>query len=225
MELLEIMRALLRRWWLIAIPLAAGLVIAAPDVLNRTATTGGYSANINYTAFQDPEAIPRTDGDYQDLWLSSELLVNALTDWVRGSVFRDDVTRVLTAQGITIEPGALGIAADNERSVGQIFLSYPDTDGLRAIMDAATEVLSAMNADYFPQLGAVDASVRVLHRTGPDAAPPSLPNRFAPLIKVAIGLGAGIALAALAHYLDPMVRRREEVEAAGLTVLASVPRH
>ncbi|MBW4438718.1 MAG: hypothetical protein KME04_16375 [Pleurocapsa minor GSE-CHR-MK-17-07R] len=225
MELFEIARALLRRWWLIAIPLAAGLVVAAPDVLNRTATAGGYSANINYTAFQDPEAIPRADGDYQDLWLSSELLVNALTDWVRGSVFRDEVTQALAEQGVTIEPGALGIAADNERSVGQIFLSYPDADGLGAIMDAATAVLGAMNADYFPQLGDVDASVRVLHRTGPDAAPPSLPNRFAPLIKVAIGLGAGIALAALAHYLDPMVRRREDVEAAGLTVLASVPRH
>jgi capsular polysaccharide biosynthesis protein len=225
MELLEILRALLRRWWLIAIPLAAGIAAAAPDVLNASATSGGFSANINYTAFQDPNAIERPEGDYQDLWLSSELLVNALTNWVRGSQFREDVARLLERQERDLDLAGLGITSDNERSVGQIFLSYPDADGLRAIMDAVTEVLSLFNADYFPQLGTVNASVTILHRTGPDAAPPSLPNRFAPLLKVAVGLGAGIALAALAHYLDPMVRRRREVEAAGIPVLASLPRH
>jgi capsular polysaccharide biosynthesis protein len=51
-----------------------------------------------------------------------------------------------------------------------------------------------------------------------------LTNRFAPLIRVGLGLLAGLGLAFLAHYLDPTLRRRDEVETLGLSVLASLPR-
>lgn len=224
MELRFLLSQLMRRWWLIAIPLAAAAALALPDVLSPAAQTGGYSAAISYSAFQDISAIPRSEGDYQDLWLSSELLVNAFTDWVRSSTFRDEIAARLQSEGVSFNAGALGTAADNQRSVGQVFFSYPEGPALDAAVDAAIVVLQTRAVDYFPQLGGQNASVTVLNRTAAAAAPPSLPNRFAPVLRVAVGLLAGLGLAALSLYLDPTVRRREDVTGAGVAIIAVLPK-
>jgi capsular polysaccharide biosynthesis protein len=55
-------------------------------------------------------------------------------------------------------------------------------------------------------------------------APPPLTDRFAPLIRIGLGLLAGVALAFLAHYLDPVLRGRDDLESLGLPVVASIPR-
>jgi capsular polysaccharide biosynthesis protein len=219
LELRSILNIFLSRWWLVLIPTIIAAIFAAPDILNRTAVSGGYSAQISYTAFQDMEAIPRETGDYQDLWLSSELLVNALTDWVPSSSFKAEISAL---SGETVDVTALGIQADNERSVGQIFLSYPDAAALNAAVEAAIRVLETTNSDYFPQLGGTPASVRVLNFNEATASAPSLPNRFAPFLKIGLGFLAGLGLATLAYYLDPFVRRRSEIELLGLPVLATL---
>lgn len=219
MELRSILNIFLSRWWLVLIPTIIAAIFAAPDFLNRTAVSGGYSAQISYTAFQDMDAIPRETGDYQDLWLSSELVVNAFTDWVRSSSFKAEIVETTNE---TVDVNALGIQADNERSVGQLFLSYPDAAALNIALEAAINVLETTNADYFPQLGGVPASVRVLNFSEPAASAPSLPNRFAPFLKIGLGFMAGLGLATLAYYLDPFVRRRSEIEQLGLPVLASL---
>ena len=82
-----------RWWWLIAIPVAITVVLALPSLLDRSAASGGFTETITYSAMQSITAIPRTDGDYQDIWLSSELTVNAFTDWVKGSSFKTGTRR------------------------------------------------------------------------------------------------------------------------------------
>ena len=67
MELRTILNIFWARWWLVLIPTVIAAVFAAPDFLNRTAVSSGYSAQISYTAFQDIDAIPRETGDYQEL--------------------------------------------------------------------------------------------------------------------------------------------------------------
>ncbi len=54
--------------------------------------------------------------------------------------------------------------------------------------------------------------------------PPSLRARFDLPLKAGLGLVAGIALALIAHYFDPLVREREELEQIGLKVIAEIPR-
>ncbi len=220
-----ILRVLLRRWWLVAIPVVVAAALVLPDFLNgQPAVSGGYSATFRYSAAQVLEAIPNRDGDYQDVWLASEYTVNAMTDWVRSSSFADEITRLAAAQGVTVDAAALGVAADNRRSVGQITLSYPDADGLETILAAAMDVLKTRAQDYFPQLGQQPALVTFLDSPRVAAAPPPVANRLAPFIRLGIGLLAGIGLAFLAEYLDPNLRRREQVEALGLPVIASIPR-
>lgn len=218
MELIQVWRALRRWWWLILIPVVIAGVLALPSL--RSAPGSGFSTSISYSAFQDYDAIPRVDGDYQDIWLSSELTVNALTEWVMGSRFKDEIAALVPDANLA----ALGIRGDNARSVGRIDLSYPDADGLQAISQAVVTVLSTRSQDYFAQLGGVPAAVTVLSQTPVTPAPPPLPDRFGIVIRVGLGLAAGIGLALLAHYLDPFVRRREEVEALGLPVVGMIPR-
>jgi capsular polysaccharide biosynthesis protein len=221
LELLTVLRILQRRWWLVLIPVLITAALAIPDILNRRALSGGYTANLQYTAFQSMEAIPRPEGDYQDIWLSSELTVNAFTDWVRSGSFKQEITMT---RGEETDTASLSIAADNERSLGQITFYHPDAVQLETILAAAIDVLQTRSQDYFAQLGGEPAAVTILERSPIVPASPPLTDRYAPFIRIGLGLLAGIGLAILAHYLDPVVRQREEVESLGLPVIATIPK-
>jgi protein tyrosine kinase modulator len=225
MELTRILRILLRYWYLVLIPVLITGALAAPALLRRGESAGGFATTIRYSAAQDMTAVPRQTGDNQDVWLGSELTVNALTDWVRSGSFRQEVLTRATALGLPVtDLSALGIAADNERSLGQLILSWPDATQLATIAQAAVDVLQTRTALYFPQLGGAPASVSILEAPAISPAPPPLTDRYGPLLRVGLGLLAGIGLAFLAHYFDPMLRRREDVEALGLPVVGTIPK-
>jgi capsular polysaccharide biosynthesis protein len=223
MELMLIIRVLRQRWYLLVIPSVVAAVLVLPGAL-ADGPSGGFSVTLHYSAAQVLEAIPNRDGDYQDVWLASELTVNALTDWVRTSSFAEEVARAAAAQGVEVSTAGLGIAADNRRSVGQISLSYPDGAALAAIAEAAVEVLKTRAHTYFPQLGQQPAQVTLLDVPQVVPAPAPVANRLAPFIRLGLGLLAGVLLAFLAEYLDPNLYRREQVEALGLPVIARIPR-
>lgn len=225
MELMLILRVLIRRWWLVAIPVVAAAVFVVPDLLeDGPATSGGFTTTIRYTAAQQLDALPQREGDYQDVWLASELTVNAFTDWVRSGQFKAEIAALTAERGLTFDPGALSIAADNERSIGQIFINWPDDAELAIIAGAAIEVLQSRNQAYFPQLGDAPAQVTLLDAPGIAPAAPALVDRFAPLVRLALAVLAGVGLAFLVDYLDPTLYTRDELETAGIAVLASVPR-
>ena len=123
-----------------------------------------------------------------------------------------------------LNAGALGVAADNKRSVGQLIMSYPDEKALTAITQVAMDVMKTQAQNYFPQLGGQSAQVTFLDAPVIVASPPPIANRFAPLIRLALGLLGGIGLALLWDYLDPFVYRREQVESIGVPVLESIPK-
>lgn len=221
MELLTILRILVRRWWLVLIPVIITAALAIPDFLNQRAVSGDYSASLQYTAFQSLNAIPR-DGDYQDIWLSSELVVNAFTDWVHGSSFKQEIA---SRVGDAADVAPLTVRADNGRSLGVISFYHPDAAQLETIVDAAIEVMGTRSSEYFAQLGGEPAHVSILDRSPVVPSPPPITDRFAPFVRIGLGLLAGVGLAFLAHYLDPVVRRREEVETLGLPIIAAIPKH
>ena len=225
MELMRFFRILLRYWWLILIPVVITAAVSIPALLSGPAVTGGFTIMIRYTAAQQLDAIPNRDGDFQDVWLASELTVNAFTDWIQSSSFKTQVVAEATTRGVEANPAALGLAADNERSIGQLFMSYPDAEALGVLAVAATDILRAESGATFPQLGGAPAQVTVLDDPVVVAAPPPLADRFGPLVRIALGLVAGVALALLAHYQDPLLRRRDDLEAIGVTVVGSIPRY
>lgn len=226
MELKLIGRVLLRRWWLIVIPVLIAAAFTLPALLSGSpAVSAGYTTAIRYSAAQELGALPvERDGDYQDVWLASELTVNALTGWVTTSSFRAEIAQQLSAQNLEIDTSAIGISADNERSIGVIYLSWSDAAQLEQIANAAIVVLQTRNQVYFRQLGDVPAEVTILDMPQIAPAPPPIVDRFGPLIRIGLGLAAGLGLAFLAEYFDNTLQGREEVEALGLPVIASIPK-
>ncbi len=226
MELQALWKIVLRRWWLIALPGLAALVYALYGYL-KAPSSGGFATSIRFTAAAPPdgETISYEDREYYP-WLSSEYVVNALTDWSKTSSFAGEVSQALSAEGIDIPAAALQgrINADNERSVMIVYLSWGNPDELASIAQAVIAVLQDRSRDYFPQLSTGGVTVVALDTPSIGPVPLPLSDRLDPVIRFGLGLAAGVALAFLVEYLDPTLRERAQVEALGLTVLAEVPR-
>ncbi len=226
MELRQLLKIALRWWWLILLP---PLVVGAYSLITYRAPTPTYSMTLRYTAGQ-PTALsgdPAFARNYYD-WLTSEYIVGALKDWVRTGQFAEAVSAELAARGVNASPVAVAGAiesSDNQRSILLVFLRGSDPEQLKALAEAVTTVLQTKNASVFPPLGGQSATVTALDApsVGP-AAPPSLRAWLDLPLRLALGLAAGVALALAAHYLDPFVRDKSDLEKQGWRVIAEIPR-
>lgn len=227
MELRELWKIAVRRWWLILLPALVAAAYAVYGALTAPAA-GGFTTSVRFTAATPPE--PDETLGYEDReyypWLTSEYAVNALTDWVRTGSFAEEVSADLARQGYEVPPAAIagGLAADNERSIMVLYLSGDDPELLAATAAAASTVLEERSNEYFPQFGGTGVEVVALDAPAVTPVPPPLSARLEPLVRVGLGLAAGLALAALVEYLDPTVRERRQLEMLGMPVLAEVPR-
>lgn len=223
MELNQLLIKLRRYWWLALVPVIIVAFVAVPDLIRgEAADAGGYSATFRYSAAQEASNLPDRDGDYQDVWLASEFVVNAFTDWVRSSTFRAELR---TALPETVDLSLLGVSTDNSRSIGVVQMSHPDADSLEQIVAAAVTVLQTRNAEYFPHLGGENANVTIVDAPVIVPVPPSLPNRFRPIFLLAVAAFLGFVFAVMAAYMDPHLRTQRDVELTGLRVLSAVPRY
>lgn len=222
LELLSYLRIARRWWWLALLP---ALAAAAYGLATYRAPGMAYAASVRYMVGQ-PAGLAATTGYDPNYyrWLTSEYISTALKDWVRTGDFAEAVSAQLAAQGMALPPGAVqgALGSDNVRSVLVVFATAGEAGQAAAILNAATAALQE-NADVFPQLGGLAAEVVPLDTPTPGAVPPSLRARLDLPLKVAIGLVLGVGLALAAHYLDPFVRDRREVEALGLAVMGEIP--
>ncbi len=224
MELRQYWKIALRWWWLILLP---PLVAATYGLATYRPPAATYAASLRFTAGQ-PETLassPNYDPNYYR-WLTSEYIVGGLKDWARTGAFAEAVSAELAARGVSIPAGAISgaIVTDNARSLLVVYLSWGNPDQLAALAEAVSKVLREQNAAAFPQLGGQAAVVVPLDKPAIGPVAPSLRARFDLPLKAGLGLVAGIALALIAHYFDPLVREREELEQIGLKVIAEIPR-
>ena len=224
MELRQYWKIALRWWWLIVLP---PLVAATYGLATYRPPAAPYAASLRFTAGQ-PETLtssPNYDPNYYR-WLTSEYIVGGLKDWARTGKFAEAVSAELAARGVSISAGEISgaIVTDNARSILVVYLSWGNPDQLTALAEAVSKVLQEQNAAAFPQLGGQAAVVVPLDKPAIGPVPPSLRARFDLPLKAGLGLVAGIALALIAHYFDPFVREREELEQIGLKVIAEIPR-
>lgn len=225
MEIRQLLKILLRWWWLALIPV---IIVGGYTALTYRPPGVPYQAVMRFAAGSEPAATLSPDYDRYYAWLSSEYIANALADIAKTGSFAEAVAARLHDDGQTFDPGAIqgSIASDNAQSIFHIFLTWHDPEQLPHIADAISAELTENGAAYFPQLSTTGSVARRVDPPRATALPPSLRAQLlGPGLRLLLALAAGLGLAALAHYFDPLVRERAEVEAMGVQVLSSIPKH
>ena len=224
MELRLILKILLRRWWLVVIP---PILIAAYSLVTYHAPAAAYAATLRFSVGYAPqtETASLYDRSYP-AWLASEYIAGGLSDWAKTGDFAQAVADDTTAKGKTVTAAEVAgsIAADHLRSISVLYFNGGDQDQLMAIATSAVQVMQKRNSFIFPQNGAAGATVTPLDAVSVSAAPPSLKSRLDIPIRIGLGLALGIVLAFVAHYFDPSLRERSEVEALGLPIIGEIPK-
>ncbi len=224
MELRILFKILLRWWFLAALPVA---VVGGYVGLTYTPPATPYQVVIRFAAGSTPAGFSE-DYDRYYPWLTSEYIANGLADIAVTGDFAETVAARLAAQGIAVAPGALqgALASDNVQSIFVIYLTWGDPAQIVPIAEAVTAELTENGAAYYPQLAGMGSAARRLDAPTPAALAPTLRSQLlGPGLKLILAAAAGLGLALLAHYLDPAVRERAEVEAIGVPVAACIPRH
>ncbi len=223
MELKTYGKIVLRRWWLVVVPV---LIVLLYIGIGYTPPAPTYQAVVRFAAGTAPAGLSE-DYDRYYPWLTSEYIANGLADVAETGVFAEAIAARLALRGYQIPSAALqpAIVTDNAQSILVVYLTWPDAEECVAIAEAITAEFTENGAAYFPQLQDVEPAVRRLDSPSPVAVPPRLRARLmGPAIKLGLALVVGLALAFLWHYLDPTLYEAEELEALGIPVLTQVPR-
>ncbi|MEM7117240.1 MAG: hypothetical protein AAF614_32705 [Chloroflexota bacterium] len=222
MELRRYWTILTRRWLLIVIP---AVIVLAIGLLTYSRPAPVYNVGVRFIVGQYPtEAATLEDEERYYNWLTSEYIVNGLTDWVRGREFAAAVSNELAIDGLAIPAGAIQIAADNTRSMLTISMSHHSTPELAAMIEAVIKVLTEQNGEALPQLGGETAVLTQLDQPMIGQIPVGITSQLDLPLRLALALAAGIGLALLVEYLDPTIRERDELLEIGLPIMGEIPK-
>jgi capsular polysaccharide biosynthesis protein len=225
MELKLILKIIFRRWWLVLLP---PIMVAAYSIITYHSPAPSYSTTLRFSVGYTPQTDASTLYDkFYPAWLTSEYIAGGLGDWAKTGNFDQHVadTASTSDRPITADEVAGSIvASDHQRSILIVYFSSGDQDKLSAIATASIKVMQTLNGVVFPQNGPSGATVTPLDAVSIVPAPPSLRTRLDIPIRVALGLAFGILLAFIAHYIDPRIRDREEVEALGYKIVGEIPK-
>jgi capsular polysaccharide biosynthesis protein len=224
MELRRYWNILRRRWLLLLIPV---LIVLAIGLLTYNPPATTFNVGVRFIVGQSPaiDAGLKDEQRYYN-WLTSEYIVNGLTDWVRGGEFSEAVSKYLAEQGHDIPAHAVqaGLVADNARSMLTVSLTHGDAQMLALMMDGIIAVLTSENAQALPQLGGETAILTQLDQPVINPLPADIRSQLDLPLRIMLALLAGAGLALLFEYLDPTIRDRHEAELLGLQILGEIPR-
>ena len=113
---------------------------------------------------------------------------------------------------------------DNARSMLTVSLTAADPALLQQMLAGVIAVLTEENAAALPQLGGQGAVLTQLDEPVVNPIAAGIRSQLDLPLRVALALLAGLGLALLAHYLDPTVRDRAELERLRLPVMAEIPK-
>ncbi len=222
MELKLYWRIFIRRWWLAALP---ALVVLIYSVVTYRAPAPIYNVGLRFTVGYPPETSGTFLYDkYYPAWLASEFIAGGLRDWAVTGDFAAAVNEELGKRGVTLGRSVAGaFASDHQRSVVILYANWNDAEQLKAIMEAAIVVMETRNAQAFAQLGPTGATVHAVDTPIIGRVPSGLRSQLDSPVRIALGLAVGVALVFAAHYLDPAVRDKDELEAIGYSVIGEIP--
>ena len=225
MELREYWHVIRRRWW---IPVALVVIVAIAWVaMNRPwiPRPPAYGISLSFSVGIRPQDAIDSEENYY-VALTSEYLIDDLSEVVRGSEFADAVSARLADRGLSIPAGAIAGSAQTGdlHRILQISLNWGDRQQLSAIADAIIATLQEDVDRFMPRLFAQNGAAYLVNRGNVVTLGPSLAQRLDLPLRLLLALAVGLALCFLLHYLDTRIRAAQDLEAIDLVVLGQIPR-
>ncbi|HAJ05450.1 MAG TPA: hypothetical protein DCL76_02720 [Chloroflexi bacterium] len=216
---------ILKRWWyLLVLPT---VLVTLLGLSSYRLPQDRYVTTIRFSAAVFPDT---HDNNYQQFdksyysWLSSEYLVSGLADWIVTGSFADSVNMVLAEESVMISADIIqgSINSDYVRSEVLLYVNSDNSAHTMDIAKASIKVMQEQNASVFPQLGGYNAQVIALDKPNIVTVPPNVVQYLQPLIRIMTGIVLGILMVCCAHYLDPFVRNRYDIERIGIKVIVEL---
>jgi capsular polysaccharide biosynthesis protein len=223
-RLIDYARVVGRWWWLAALPLAVVLALTA---LAFQPAGLSYQVVTRYAVGAAPEQAPGAYAyDRYYTWITSDYMARGLAGVVGTGAFADAVARRLNDQGVQMTAAQVqgGLAADYSNSLLVVYATRPDAAGAARLAEETSVELTQHPGAYWAQAEGLSGAVRALDAANPVPVATSLRDRFDLPARVLAALAVGVALAFLAHAIDPRLRDRRDAERLGLAVIAEIPR-
>lgn len=224
MELRQYWRIVQRRLWIVAVLL---LVVLAVSLAFGPARVPTYQATMRFMVGLEPE---EKSGDYYAYdkyytWLAAEYLIDDAAELVRSSSFAAAVSKRLAGRGISVPAGAIGgsTQAGQLHRVLTVSVSWGNENQLADIAEAVMAVLPDEIARHLSQVGTSGVTASLIDPPATVLVGPSLREKLDVPLRLALAVVAGVAIAFLLDYLDDTVRTRQELDEAGVAVLAEIP--
>lgn len=227
MPIIDYLRILLRRWWLVLLPVLVivifTVVTSFPQVLPRSR----YQVVVRFGIGLPPEQ--NNNGysyDRQYVWTASEYTNQALADALVTGKFAEAITKRTTAMGVPIPPQQYqgGLTRDYRGSILTVSVIGNTPEEATAMGQAVIDELTENSGAYFQQLSKSSVSpVRALDAPNAVLVPPPPRTSLDLPVRVLLGLLVGAALAFLSHFIDPLLRDRRDVQRMNIPVIGEIP--
>ncbi|MEO6063334.1 MAG: hypothetical protein ABIQ99_15485 [Thermoflexales bacterium] len=230
MTLTALARGVARRWWLVAVPVVLALALSLWASGRQPPPTTVYVVTQRFLAGLPPE---RPDADYDFArhynWLASEYTAQSFTSVVQGTEFAAAVAARMRQAGgaATRDQVAAAIQVNPPDSFKLIVkVMSPTAAGALALAEAVNAELALNGNSYWPQLsGNILPPVQRLDMPVAETVTVATSTNALELaLRVIVAALAGLALALIAAARDPIQGDEIGRLAAGLPVLAVIPR-
>lgn len=224
MELKQYWRIFARRWWVVVlITVLSGLLSVAFEV--RTGLSYVATMRVVTSVPPEPKAPDNYNYDKYYTWLSSEYLVDDLSEIVKSRSFLDDVQVELNDPSIDVKTLIEGERATKKtHRILAIKVTSNNKGQALAVANAAARVIEKKGKEYLLQLSYGDAQVKVIDPPEVALDGGGLRAALNIALRTALGFLAGVALIFLLYYLDSTIYDADDVERRlGMRVLGELP--
>lgn len=220
--------ALVRRRWplvvLLPLVVAALSLVAALNQPPSYATTAHLLLTVAAPA-DAPAALPAFDDNAT--WVTTEYLLDDLPAVLGSTLFAQDVSVLLAAEGYPLELGAIrgGLRPEVTHRSLRLTATAATPEAAAALARSAVTALEQGGLRYWGRRPEGGLLIVMLDPPGPAAPVSSLRDLVVNVgLRTALALVAGLGLALAAHALDDRLRSAQQAEAwIGARVLGVIP--
>jgi len=220
------------RWLWMIVALPALVLVLSVGVLRDAPKAESYVATMRFSVGLQPEPVPAGAYAYDRYytWLTSEYLVDDLSEVVKSEEIAQAVAQEAARQGLQVQiaPGAIQGAtqAGKLHRILTVSMTWGNRAELEKLSGALATVLSEGKAPYFDQFKQGGTPIQMQLIDPPTISTPgaSLRSKLDLPLRAALALLAGVAVAFFVEYLDDSVQSDRDLRAQGLTVLGIIPK-